>query len=336
MPAMQHLFWHASEETISDVAAALGKACEEKDTDDLLPVFWAARAVMSLEDSQKQARIDAIMRALNDAMLKCRGFFNPTEVGISAWAKLGKFDADIREWQAANVSLWRWMHVWLTRHTTAPRWVNPHYNYGRVTMLIDKANRYTQQPPGLRRDRNALRNLARLANRQELDIGGWETDDDINILLGKRIGCKMRYAGVYIDRGATVESFDDSVDKFRVVFDDDGRAPKERMMAMALTWWLEGDDHGDQGVPRPDDDDLPFPEEPAADGEDAAGDNAQEEDNSAGQDEQDRQGDDNAGSTDAQETMRESQQAAARRPLSPPPDIPSDASTAGEASDFDM
>jgi hypothetical protein len=277
------------------------------------------------------------MRALNDAMLKCRRFFNPTEVGISAWAKLGKFDADIREWQAANVSLWRWMHVWLTRYTTAPRWVNPHYNYGRVTMLIDKANRYTQQPPGLRRDRNALRNLARLANRQELDIGGWETDDDINILLGKRIGCMMRYPGVYIDRGATVESFDESVDKFRVVFDDDGRSPKERMMAMSLTWWLEGEDHGDQGVARPDDDDLPFPEEPAADGEDAGRDNAQEEeDNSAGQDEQDRQRDDNAGSTDAQETMRESQQQTARRPLSPPPDIPSDASTAGEASDFDM
>lgn len=194
-----------SEQLISAVANGI----RDNDREAVQPYFRAAKLLITSDES----RTDAVLTAIVDVMKSQDMFYFGTEFAIKYFSLLGKL-APVAAWCKDNAEKFAWMAEWLETNVEEPY-------YTREGMTLRKPGAVALRTQELDyRSPTILANLKSLPEGGDLVQCGYESEDDPEVLMHKRVKVQWQGNKWY---SATVVSYNSSTGLHHVIYDDDDR-----------------------------------------------------------------------------------------------------------------
>lgn len=200
---------HENPGSFEQLVDAVASGIRENDRDAMKPFFRAARMLITSDES----RTDSIMTAIVDVMKSQDTFYFGTEFAVKYFSLLGKVPV-VRAWCKDNAEKFAWMAEWYETNTEEPY-------YSRDTMTLRKPGAVALRAQELDyRSPTILENLKNLASGDDLVQCGYESDDDPEVLLKKRVKVQWQGNKWY---GGTIVSYSEATRQHHMIYDDDDR-----------------------------------------------------------------------------------------------------------------
>jgi len=243
-PFVAFLVWDHSAVT-EGLSKNIGEEMSHMVHERLKFVFRAASLLVGVEDTLRAERVNTLLTAITTAIHGSQRYYTETIRSISLLIRLGMHHEVVADWCRDNAEALGWMETWLVDN---PR--QPYTQRGPVLPARPRRQGTISLEPYLEAG-NTRENLTRLLHGEELERGGYDSDDDPMSIVGKKISVRWKhdkwYLGVvneYVpDLGQHHVVYKDGDKKlyrmsektFRIVSDEDGQTAAEILAAAEAT-----------------------------------------------------------------------------------------------------